>query len=57
MEYETIQIRKIDGACGLCEEYSKRTVPLRQRLPSSPVKGPVHGGMYPEGQQTSLPIH
>ena len=24
MEYETIQIRKIDGACGLCEEYSEK---------------------------------
>lgn len=24
MEYETIQIRKIEGACGLCEEYSKK---------------------------------
>jgi len=24
MEYETIQIRKIEGACGLCEEYSEK---------------------------------
>lgn len=24
MEYETIQIKKIDGACGLCEEYSAK---------------------------------
>jgi len=24
MEYETIEIRKIEGACGLCEEYSEK---------------------------------
>lgn len=24
MEYETIQIRKIEGVCGLCEEYSEK---------------------------------
>jgi uncharacterized metal-binding protein len=24
MEYETIQISKIEGACGLCEEYSEK---------------------------------
>ena len=24
MAYETIQIRKIEGACGLCEEYSEK---------------------------------
>jgi uncharacterized metal-binding protein len=24
MEYESIQIRKIEGACGLCEEYSEK---------------------------------
>ena len=24
MEYETIQIRKIEGACGLCEEYAEK---------------------------------
>ncbi len=24
MDYETIQIRKIEGACGLCEEYSEK---------------------------------
>ena len=24
MEFETIQIRKIEGACGLCEEYSEK---------------------------------
>ncbi|MDD1724027.1 MAG: putative zinc-binding protein [Methanospirillum sp.] len=29
MEYETIRIRKIEGTCGLCEEYSEKnsTVP------------------------------
>ncbi|WP_319577995.1 putative zinc-binding protein [uncultured Methanospirillum sp.] len=26
MEYETIQIRKIEGACGLCEEYSEKNI-------------------------------
>ena len=24
MEFETVQIRKIEGACGLCEEYSEK---------------------------------
>lgn len=24
MEFETIQIKKIDGACGLCEEYAEK---------------------------------
>ncbi|PKL59994.1 MAG: hypothetical protein CVV33_04970 [Methanomicrobiales archaeon HGW-Methanomicrobiales-4] len=24
MEFETIEIRKIEGACGLCEEYSEK---------------------------------
>jgi len=24
MDYETIQIRKIEGACGLCEEYAEK---------------------------------
>lgn len=24
MEFETIQIKKIEGACGLCEEYSEK---------------------------------
>lgn len=32
MEYETIQIRQIEGACGLCEEYSEKNSTMPPKI-------------------------